>query len=113
MAPNISLPETRNKLWEVLCRRASSFVETGPKGEVLYLPLSLTNPRKRRFNAGALEGPFPVKIHLLDQAMEGKIVCAITRELNDCYCLSLPADPTLTSSRTPPRTTLTANSWWL
>ena len=53
MAPNISLPETRNKLWEVLCRSASSFVETGPKGEVLYLPMSLTNPRKRRFNAGA------------------------------------------------------------
>ena len=74
MAPNISLPETRNKLWEVLCRSASSFVETGPKGEVLYLPMSLTNPRKRRFNAGSLEGPFPVKIYPLDETMEREIV---------------------------------------
>ena len=95
MAPNISLPETWNKLWEVLCSSASSFVETVPKGEVLYLPMSLTNPRKRRFNAGALEGPFPVKIRWLDEAIERQIVCALTREQNDCYCLSLPADPTL------------------
>ena len=62
MAPKISLPESRNKLWDMLCRSASTFVETGPKGEVLYLPISLTNSRKRRFAAGALKGPFPVEV---------------------------------------------------
>ena len=27
--------------------------------------------------------------------MECEIICALTRELNDYYCLSLPADPIL------------------
>ena len=95
MAPNISLPGSRNKLWDVLCRSTSTLVETGPKGKVLFLPLSLTNPCKHRFNAGVLQGPLPVTIHPLDQDMECKVVCALTRELNDCYCLSLPTDPIL------------------
>ena len=51
-----------------------------------YLPLSLTNPRKRRFAAGLLMGHFPA---------ESAIVGGIVRKLNDCYCLNLPANPAL------------------
>ena len=95
MAPSISLPVSRDKLWDILCKSASTFVSQGPKGESLYLPLSLTNSRKCRFSAGALEGPFPVTVDALDAASEHEVVCALTRELNDCYCLSLPSDPVL------------------
>ena len=95
MAPSISLPVSRDRLWDVLCKSASKFVSQGPKGESLYLPLSLTNSHKRRFAAGALEGPFPVTVDPLDAASEHKVVCALTKELNDCYCLSLPSDPML------------------
>ena len=70
MAPSISLPVSRDKLWDVLCKSASTFVSQGPKGESLYLPLSLTNSRKRRFAAGAREGPFPVTVDPLDAASE-------------------------------------------
>ena len=39
--------------------------------------------------------------------MEREIVCALTRELNDCYCLSLPADPTLDRFQDAPAHNLT------
>ena len=104
MAPSISLPVSRDRLWEVLCKSASTFVKQGPRGESLYLPMSLTNARKRRFTAGALEGPFPVTIDPLDAAAELEVVCALTKELNDCYCLSLPTDPLLERhSKSPAR----------
>ena len=60
-----------------------------------YLPLSLTNPRKRRFAAGPLVGHFPAEILPLDCDAESAIVGGIVRELNDCYCLNLPAKPAL------------------
>ena len=59
---NIGLHYSRNKLWEVLCTSASDFLEKGPTNAVHYLPLSLTNPRKCRFAAGALVGNFPTEI---------------------------------------------------
>ena len=37
MAPSISLPVSRDELWDVLCKSASTFVSQGPKGESLYL----------------------------------------------------------------------------
>ena len=43
----------------------------------------------------ALEGPFPVMVDPLDTTSEHKVVCALIKELNDCYCLSLPTDPLL------------------
>ena len=81
MAPSISLPVSRDRLWDVMCKSASTFVSQGPKGVSLYLPLSLTNSRKRRFAAGALEGPFPVTVDPLDAASENEAVCALTKEL--------------------------------
>ena len=62
MAPNVCLPVSRNFLWDTLTSSASNFVELGPHREILYLPISLTNSRKRRFAAGALKGPFPVEV---------------------------------------------------
>ena len=59
---NIGLPDSRNALWEVLCTSASDYLEKGPTSAVHYLPLSLTNPRKRRFAAGSLVGNFPAEI---------------------------------------------------
>ena len=62
MAPNICLPVSRNLLWESLTSRASSFVHAGPQGEILYLPVSLTNSHECRFATRALKGPFPVEV---------------------------------------------------
>ena len=58
---NIGLPDSRNALWEVLCTSASDYLEKGPTSAVHYLPLSLTNPRKRRFAAGPSWETFPLK----------------------------------------------------
>ena len=60
-----------------------------------YQPLSLTNPRKRRFAAGPLVGTFPAEILPLDCDAESAIVGGLVSELNDCYCLNLPASPAL------------------
>ena len=92
---NIGLSDSRNLLWETLCSSASDYLEKGPTCAVHYLPLSLTNPRKRRFSAGPLVGNFPVEILPLDCDAESAIVGGLIRELNDCYCLSLPATPAL------------------
>ena len=62
---------------------------------VHYLPLSLTNPRKRRFSAKPLMGNFPVEILPLDCDAQAAIVGGLIRELNNCYCLSLPPNPAL------------------
>ena len=59
------------------------------------MPLSLTNPRKRRFSAKPLMGNFPVEILPLDCDAEAAIVGGLIHELNDCYCLSLPPNPAL------------------
>ena len=64
--------------------------------------LSLTNLRKRRFAAGALKGPFPVSIQHLDSCMESEIISALCKELNDSYCLSLPAAHSLDLSSESP-----------
>ena len=95
MAPNVCLPVSRNILWDTLTSSASNFVELGPQGEILYLPISLTNSRKRRFAAGALKGPFPVEVQPLDSAAETGIISSLCKELNDSYCLALPAVPNL------------------
>ena len=71
---NIGLHDSRNALWEVLCTSASDYLEKGPTSTVHYLPLSLTNPRKRRFAAGALVGNFPAEIMPLDCDAESVIV---------------------------------------
>ena len=55
----------------------------------------MTNPRKRRFAAGSLVGNFSSEILPLDGDAESAIVGGIVRELNDCYCLNLPANPAL------------------
>ena len=101
---NIGLPDSRNALWEVLCTSASDYLEKGPTSAVHYLLLSLTNPRKRRFAAGSLAGNFPAEILPLDGDAESAIVVGIVRELNDCYCLNLPANPAL-CRRTDPHWT--------
>ena len=95
MAPNVCLPVSRNFLWDTLTSSASNFVELGPQGEILYLPISLTNSRKRRFAAGELKGPFPVEVQPLDSAAETGIISSLCKELNDSYCLALPAVPNL------------------
>ena len=92
---NVGLHDSRNLLWEVLCTSASDYLERGPTSTVHYLPLSLTNPRKCRFSAGPLMGNFPVEILPLDRDAEAAIVGGLIRELNDCYCLSLPPTPAL------------------
>ena len=107
LARNIGLPDSRNALWEVLCTSASDYLEKGPTSAVHYLPLLLTNPRKRRFAAGSLVGNFPAEILPLDGDPELAIVVGLVRELNDCYCLNLPlallcaagTDPHWTSPR--------------
>ena len=71
---NIGFHDSRNMLWEVLCTSASDYLEKGPTSTVHYLPLSLTNPRKRRFAAGALVGNFPAEIMPLDCDAESVIV---------------------------------------
>ena len=70
----IGLHDSRNGLWEVLCTSASDYLEKGPTSAVHYLPLSLTNPRKRRFAAGSLVGNFPAEILPLDCDAESAIV---------------------------------------
>ena len=92
---NVGLQDSRNLLWEVLCTSTSDYLEKGPTSTVHYLPLSLTNPRKHRFSAGPLMGNFPVEILPLDCDAEAAIVGGLIRELNDCYCLSLPPNPAL------------------
>ena len=76
---NIGLPERRNPLWEVLCTSASDYLEKGLTSAVHYLPLSLTNPRKRRVAAGSLVGNFPVEILPLDGDAELAIVVGLVR----------------------------------
>ena len=95
MAPNVCLPVSRNFLWDTLTSSASNFVDLGPQGEILYLPILLTNSRKRRFAAGALKGPFPVEVQPLDSDAETGIISSLCKELNDSYCLALPAVPNL------------------
>ena len=82
---NIGLPDSRNALWEVLCTSASNYLEKGPTSAVHYLPLTLTNPRKRRFAAGSLVGNFPAEILPLDSDAESAIVGGLVRELNEYY----------------------------
>ena len=67
----------------------------GPPGEIHYIPVSLTNSRKRRFAAGALKGQLPVTVPQLDSGTETEIVTALCTELNTSYCLSLPSTPVL------------------
>ena len=64
------MPVSRNTLWDVICRSASSFVEVGHAGKTLFLPVSLTNLRKRRFAAGALTGELPVLVLPLDGRLD-------------------------------------------
>ena len=92
---NIVLSESREKLWASLCSSASAFLDQSPPCRVLYLPISLNNARKKRFFAGPLTGEFPAEIDALDCDTESAIISSITRELNDCYCLHLPSDPSL------------------
>ena len=61
-------------LWEVLCTSASDYLEKGPTSQVIYLLLSMTNLRKRRFSARALVRHFPVQILLLESNAEAAIV---------------------------------------
>ena len=95
MAPNICLTVSRNLLWDSLTSSASNFVDMGPQGENLYLPVLLTNLRKRRFGARALKGPFPIEVQPLDSAAETDIISSLCKELNDSYCLALPTVPNL------------------
>ena len=92
---NIGLPDSRNALWEVLCTSASNYLEKGPTSAVHFLPLTLTNPRQRRFAARLLVGNFPPEILPLDSDAESAIVGGLVCELNDCYCLNLPTSPAL------------------
>ena len=82
-------------LCEVLCTSASDYLEKGPTSQVIYLLLSMTNLRKRRFSARALVRHFPVQILLLESNAEAAIVGGLVRKLNNCYCLNLPAGPVL------------------
>ena len=92
---NIVLSESREKLWASLCSSASAFLDQSPPCSVLYLPISLNNARKKRFSAGSLAGEFPEEIDAVDCNTESAIISSITRELNDCYCLHLPSNPSL------------------
>ena len=96
---NIGLQDSRN-----LCTStsASDYLEKGPTSTVYYLPLFLTNQRKCRFSAGALVENFPVEMLLLDSNTEAAIVGGLIHELNDCYCLNLPASPVLCRGNRPP-----------
>ena len=82
-------------MWASLCSSASAFLDQSPPCSVLYLPISLNNARKKRFSAGSLAGEFPEEIDAVDCNTESAIISSITRELNDCYCLHLPSDPSL------------------
>ena len=95
LSHNIGLLDSRNMLWEVLCTSASNYLEKGPMNQVYYLPLSMTNLRKRRFSAEVLVGHFPVEILVLDSDAEAAIVGGLVHELNYCYCLNLPASPVM------------------
>ena len=103
------MPVSRNTLWDVICRSASSFVEVGHAGKTLYLPVCLTNLRKRRFAAGALTGELPVLVLPLDGRLEIEVITALCKELNDCYCLSLPATPALDRGSESPTLDLDGN----
>ena len=73
---------------------SSSNFPAGRKGNFCTsVLLLLTNSRKGWFAAGALKGPFPVAVQLLDSATETDIITSLCKELNDSYCLSLPAAP--------------------
>ena len=76
---NIVLSTFRADIWETLCSKASDFVGKSPPSRALYLPLSLTNPHKKRFAAGQLKGNFPVEIDALDSTTETLIVGTLTR----------------------------------
>ena len=62
---------------------------------VYYLPLSLTNPRKRRFSAGRLWVTFRLRSCRWTATLKLPLWGGLIRELNDCYCLSLPPYPAL------------------
>ena len=95
-APNICLPNCGNQLWRCSAIQRQHFCGHWPNGgNSLSMPVSLTNWDKRRFAAGMLRGPYMVSIQPLDSCMESEIITALTKELNDSHCLSLPAAPAL------------------
>ena len=101
LPPNLSLPSTRNKVWEKIKadNQAASSADTSVGERSLDLPLSIRHPRKARTVIPAPVESLPASIASVSIATELEITASLVSELNTLHCLNLTERPEVKRDR--------------
>jgi hypothetical protein len=91
----LSLPVTREKLWNIIGRECKRWADNATGERSLFMPENFTNSHKIRTISGSVGESLPAEIEPLSERGEKELIECLMREIVDRHAIAVNTEPHL------------------